>query len=59
MNINNVFQIVDRPKVDSKGRKPNILGARWVLKTKIDSEYNTTKKARLVIQGFRDSNTYD
>lgn len=59
MTVNKVFRIVERPKTDSKGRKPNILSTRWVFKEKIDSEGNRLKKARLVTRGFQDKNFYD
>ena len=59
MNMNNVYKIVNKPEFDSKVRKPNILDARWIFKTKIDSEGNSIRRARLVIRGFKDINIYD
>lgn len=51
--------MVRRPTVDSKGRKPNILDACWIHKTKTDTLGNKINKSRLVIRGFKDSNMYD
>ena len=50
---------MDKPKLDSKGCKPNILDTRWIFKTKVDSNGKTIKKARIVVRGFKDSNFYD
>lgn len=38
LELNQVYVQVRRPIVDSQGRKPNILDARWILKTKLDSQ---------------------
>ncbi|XP_023245158.1 uncharacterized protein LOC111642855 [Copidosoma floridanum] len=59
MNDNCVWKIVKKPMSDSKGRKPNIIDSRWVLKTKEDNSGNIKYKARLVIRGFKDINQYD
>lgn len=59
MAINKVFQVVDRPKLDSQGRKPNILTTRWIFKEKVNSEGNRIKKTRLVTRGFQDKNFYN
>lgn len=54
-NENRVFKLIKRPKSESTGKKPNILDSRWIFKVKT---YNT-KKARIVIRGFKDKNFYD
>ncbi|XP_058810842.1 uncharacterized protein LOC131675743 [Phymastichus coffea] len=59
MRENNVWNIVERSSMNQKGNKANIIGSRWVLKRKIDSEGKTTFKARLVVRGFKDTNEYE
>ena len=50
---------MDRPNESKTGRKPNIIDSRWVLKQKQENDGSTRYKARLVIRGFKDRNTYD
>ena len=52
MNKNNVWKIVERPKSDKYGRRPNIIDSRWVLKKKTEIGGNVKHKARLIIRGF-------
>lgn len=52
-------EVVDRPLHGKNGKKPNIIDSRWVLKQKLDSSGSIKYKARLVIRGFKDSNSYD
>ena len=59
MNKNKVWNFVKRPLVDEYGTKPNIIDSRWVLKKKIEPNGKIKHKARLVIRGFKDKNTYD
>ena len=54
-----VLEIVDRPKADSNGLKPNIIDSRWIFKIKRDELNQEIKKARIVIRGFKDKNTYN
>ena len=56
---NDVRIIVDRPKTDKDGEKPNILDSRWVMKRKNENQANEKFKARLVVRGFKDRNEYD
>ena len=58
MEKNKVWKIVDRPS-SSDGKKPNIIDLRWVLKKKIGLGKETKYKARLVIRGFKDKNSYE
>lgn len=56
---NEVWSLVDRPLHGKNGKKPNVIDSRWVFKQKLDSSGCTKHKARLVIRGFKDSNSYD
>ena len=56
---NEAWEIVLRPTIDKKGRKPNIIDSRWILKEKTDAVGNITCKARLVLRGFKDKNEYN
>ena len=55
LNTNDVYKIVDRPKLDSKGCKRNILDIRWIFKTKVDLNGKTIKKASIAVRRFKDS----
>ena len=59
MKENDVWDIVDRPSVDSKGKKIKVIDSKWVFKIKSDSEGTKQEKARLVIRGFKDNNEYE
>lgn len=59
MFLNEVFRAVNRPKIDSCGRKPNISTTRWVFKQKVDAIGLKLKKARLVTRGFQDKSSYN
>lgn len=59
MQENNVWVIVDRPKLDENGQKPNIIDSKWVFKRKIGPNGEVIYKARLVIRGFKDKNEYE
>ena len=59
LNKMKVWNIVDRPTMSSDGNKPNIIDSKWVFKRKIEKDGNVKFKARLVIRGFKDRNTYD
>lgn len=58
MEKNEVWTL-DRPKVRKDGKISNIINSKWVFKRKTDSFGNIKYKARLVIQGFKDTNSYD
>ena len=59
MAKNEVWEYVKRPNIDKKGRKPNIIDSRWILKEKVEKDGNIKCKARLVIRGFKDKNQYN
>lgn len=59
MNKNEVGTLVDRPTHGKDGKRPNIIDLKWVFKRKSDTDGNEKFKARLVIRGFKDSNSYD
>ena len=59
MKENNVWELMNRPKESSSGKRPNIIDSKWVFKKKIDNEGYIQYKARLVIRGFKDINSYD
>lgn len=56
---NEVWTIVDRPRLGKNVKKPNIIDSKWVFKQKGDGSSVTKFKARLVIRGFKDTNLYD
>ncbi|KAL7287180.1 hypothetical protein TKK_0018613 [Trichogramma kaykai] len=58
MNENQVCSIVDRP-VSSKGKRPNIIDSRWVLKRKLGVNGEIKHKAGFVCRGFKDRNDYE
>ena len=51
-----VFKVVNRPILDTRGKRPNIIDSRWIFKTKAEGNL---KKARIVIRGFKDINFYN
>ena len=59
MNVNEVWTLVERPKLTSTKNRPNVIDSRWVLKRKYDKKGHTKYKARLVIRGFKDHTKYD
>lgn len=59
MNKNEVGTLVDRPTHGKDGKRPNIIDSKWVFKRKSDTDGNEKFKARLVIRGFKNSNSYD
>lgn len=59
MDKNQVWLLVDRPKFGRNNKRPNIIDSKWVFKRKNDSSGTTRFKARLVIRGFKDTNSYD
>ena len=58
MEKNKVCTIIVRPS-SSEGKKPNIIDSRWVLKRKVGPNNEEKYKARLVIRGFKDKNSYE
>lgn len=58
MKENKVWETVERPKEKPNGKRPNIIDSKWVFKKKVDSDGTITRKARLVIRGFKDKNMY-
>ncbi len=59
MSKNQVWKLVDRPKISLTGKRPNIIDSRWVLKRKSDQHGEKKYRARLEIRGFKDGNLYD
>ena len=59
MQINNVWKLVDRPRLMSDGKKANIIDSKWIFKKKLETGGSTQFKARLVIRGFKDRTVYD
>lgn len=55
INKNNTWCLVKRKEINSK----NILTSRWLFKKKNNPEKSIIYKARLMIRGFQDKNTYD
>lgn len=55
---NQVWILVDRPKENTDGKRPNIIGSSWLFKKKLDSDGSIKYKARLVSRGFKDKNVY-
>lgn len=55
LSKNKTWILVKRDSVSPK----DILTSRWLFRTKIEPSGSTRKKARLVIRGFGDRNTYD
>lgn len=55
---NNVWTIIEKPNVDSKGNKINLIDSRWIFTKKINSDGVEIFKARLVLRGFKDKNEY-
>lgn len=58
MKENTVWILVDRPKEDSHGKRPNIIDSKWVFKKKVENNGSIKYKARLVSRGFKDKNVY-
>lgn len=58
MEENKVWVLVDRPKEDPRGKRPNIIDSKWVFKKKVESNGSIKYKARLVSRGFKDKNVY-
>ncbi|KAL7290637.1 hypothetical protein TKK_0015399 [Trichogramma kaykai] len=58
MKENEVWIIVDKPEKDSKGQRLNLIDSKWVFKTKTEENGKRKYKARLVIRGFKDKNSY-
>lgn len=56
---NQVWTLIDRPKLGKTGKRSNIIDSKWVFKRKNDCSGQTKFKARLVIRGFKDRNSYD
>uniref|UniRef100_A0A6V7M123 Integrase catalytic domain-containing protein n=1 Tax=Bracon brevicornis TaxID=1563983 RepID=A0A6V7M123_9HYME len=59
MQENEVWEITERPIPNHRKIKPNIIDSKWVFKKKIDEKGQEKFKARLVIRGFKDKNTYE
>ena len=59
MNVNEVWTLVERPKLTSTKSRPNVIDSRWVLKRKYDKNRGTKYKARLFIRGFKDRTKND
>ena len=59
MSLSGVWNLVDKHKPKTDGRKPNVIDSKWVYKRKIEADGSIKYKARLVIKGFKDKNTYD
>ncbi|KAL7292885.1 hypothetical protein TKK_0013555 [Trichogramma kaykai] len=59
MKENKVWNIIDKPERNSDGSKLNLIDSKWVFKRKTDEFGNQKFKARLVIRGFKDKNTYE
>ena len=58
MKENKVWVLVNRPKEESHGKKPNIIDSKWIFKKKVESNGSIKYKARLVSRGFKDKNVY-
>lgn len=56
---NDVWEIVDRPAKEIKGKRTNLLDSKWIFKKKKLENGEEKFKARLVIRGFRDKNNYE
>ena len=59
LNVNEVWTLVDIPKLTSTKSRPNVIDSKWVLKRKYDQNGGTKYKARMVIRGFKDRTKYD
>ena len=56
---NEVWNLVDKTKIQSEGKRANIIDSKWVFRKKLEVDGSTRYKARLVIRGFKDKNKYD
>ncbi|KAL7296902.1 hypothetical protein TKK_0010292 [Trichogramma kaykai] len=59
MKDNNVWTVIDKPEKNLNGQKLNLIDSKWVFKRKIDENGKEKFKARLVIRGFKDKNSYE
>ncbi|CAB0036919.1 unnamed protein product [Trichogramma brassicae] len=59
MKDNNVWTVIDKPDKNLNGQKLNLIDSKWVFKKKIDENGKEKFKARLVIRGFKDKNSYE
>lgn len=59
MKDNNVWEILDKPEKTSESKNMNIIDSRWIFKRKTQENGSEKFKARLVIRGFKDKNTYE
>uniref|UniRef100_A0ABD2WAM9 CCHC-type domain-containing protein n=1 Tax=Trichogramma kaykai TaxID=54128 RepID=A0ABD2WAM9_9HYME len=59
MKDNNVWTIIDKPQRNSNGEKLNLIDSKWVFKKKVNEQGESKYKARLVIRGFKDKNSYE
>lgn len=57
--LNDTWTLVDKRTLTKDGQKPNIIDSSWVFKLKRDKDNNVRYKARLVIRGFKDKNSYN
>uniref|UniRef100_A0ABD2WAX0 Reverse transcriptase Ty1/copia-type domain-containing protein n=1 Tax=Trichogramma kaykai TaxID=54128 RepID=A0ABD2WAX0_9HYME len=55
---NEVWTIIDKPARNLNRQKLNLIDSKWVFKKKIDEKGMEKFKARLVIRGFKDKNSY-
>lgn len=59
MKKNEVWELVDRPQKDCTSKRPNIIDSKWIFKIKTEKDGGKKYKARLVIRGFKNINTYE
>lgn len=56
---NRVWSLIEKTKIESSNKKPNIIDSKWVFKRKLETDGTTKFKAHLVIRGFKDENNYN
>lgn len=59
MKKNEMWELVDRPQKNCTNKRPNIIDSKWIFKIKTEKDGGKKFKARLVIRGFKDINTYE
>lgn len=59
LNNMKVWKIINRPNKTNDGKKLTVIDSKWLFKRKTNAGGSEKFKARLVIRGFKDKNTYE